>query len=141
MIHYPDKTLSGETDDGLDLTALIDVVFTLIVFLILTMGTSQVMTEINLSSSQKPLKSDTDTEQSIIIEVGHAPRFWKLGDLETREFTRFQEVFLSQHKDHRDREVVLALEKTLPVEELVALMDFLSLHQFSKIQIVNQWAP
>lgn len=137
--HYPLQT--AENQEGLDLTALIDVIFTLIIFLILTMGTTQVMTEINITHTQKAKFQEPTEEQVILVEVNHRNGTWKSGGQTSTRFTDFRKDFLERHRDSRKRPVILALEKTLPVEHLVELMDFLSLNGFTDIQIVSEWQP
>ncbi len=141
MIQYQDFGNPNDTDEGLDLTALIDVIFTLIIFLILTMGTTQIMTEINVTRSNRPLLADQAKVKPLVVEVSHVNRFWKIGDYTTKEFSGFEHHFLARYGNEQYRPVVLALDRTLPVENLVTLMDFLSKNGFTNIQIVNEWMP
>lgn len=127
--------------EGPDLTPLIDVVFTLIVFLILTMGTSQVMTEIQLSKSEKPLVESESESRSILIEVSRRNTSWKFENKVFNDFEAFADAFLKQYGRQPDRRVVLALEHDLPVEKLIDLMDFLALNEFTNIRIASEWAP
>lgn len=127
--------------EGPDLTPLIDVVFTLIVFLILTMGTSQVMTEIQLSKSEKSLVESEAENRSILVEVSRRKGFWKFDNRLFNDFEAFADAFLKQYGQQSDRRVVLALEHDLPVEKLIDLMDFLALNEFTNIRIASEWSP
>lgn len=141
MIHVPNLMNRTATDEGFDLTALIDVIFTLIIFLILTMGTTQIMTDINITRSRKPQFPSTSKQQSILVEVSHKSLSWKTGGHIYRNFTQFKQHFLSRYRDRKKTQVVLALENTLPVARLIELMDFLSINGFANIQVVSQWQP
>ncbi len=141
MIQLSKYSNSNDTSDGLDLTALIDVIFTLIIFLVLTMGTTQIMTDINITHTKKSQVSSNLKNHPIVVEVSQSGQYWKLDDQLIKEFPQFKNQFLTSYGDQQQRPVVLALEKTLPVEKLVALMDFLSMNGFSNIQIVSQWTP
>ncbi|MBU2513748.1 biopolymer transporter ExbD [bacterium] len=141
MIQYPDYGNSNEADGTLDLTALIDVIFTLIIFLILTMGTTQVMTEINVTRSNRSQLPAQPKADPLVIEVSHVNKFWKTHDFTVKNFAEFKNQFLSQYGKELQRPVVLALDRTLPVENLITLMDFLSKNGFTNIQIVSEWMP
>ena len=141
MIRSPDLISQNSSDEGLDLTALIDVIFTLIIFLILTMGTTQIMTEINITHSKKPQLQSLSDQAAIVVEVSHAKLTWKTGDRISKRFPDFKKQFLALYQNRRESPVVLALENTLPVERLVELMDFLSMNGFTNIQVVSKWKP
>lgn len=141
MITPPGLTNNTDNLEGLDLTALIDVIFTLIIFLILTMGTTQIMTEINITHSKKPQLPAVTKQEAIVVEVSHQTLSWKTGGRIVKDFPGFKKHFLSLYTNRTQSPVVLALENTLPVEHLVELMDFLSLNGFANIQVVSEWKP
>lgn len=140
MIQLKQFSLLNDSD-GLDLTPLIDVVFTLIVFLILTMGTSQVMTQIQLSKSTQLKHETLQKQQSILIEVNHKGKYWKVGDFRFSDFDLFKRQFIKLYGASTGQQVTLALSENLPVKDLISLMDFLSINQFSNIKIVSEWIP
>ena len=139
MIRYTPTQSLDNNSEGLDLTPLIDVVFTLIIFLILTMGTTQVMTEIQLTRSKKDTVATELKDQTIVIEVNHLKQHWKVENTIFKKFEPFTQFFLVRFSDRSHQPVVLALERTLPVEELISLMDFLARNGFSNIQIASKW--
>lgn len=139
MIQIPNTINRNENSESLDLTALIDVIFTLIIFLILTMGTTQIMTEINLTHSQNPQLPGIGKEQTILVEISHKDMSWKTGGRVIRDYAEFKTLFLSLYQNRQKTPVILALENTLPVEHLIKLMDFMSLNGFTDIQVVSEW--
>jgi len=140
MIQLP-ATNRNDDSDGLDLTALIDVIFTLIIFLILTMGTTQIMTEINVTHSSKPQLPTAMETPTILVEVSHENLSWKTGGEVIKDFSQFKMHFLSLYRNKQENPVILALENTLPVEYLIELMDFMSQNGFTNIQVVSEWMP
>ncbi|MCP4756593.1 MAG: hypothetical protein GY866_37500 [Proteobacteria bacterium] len=130
-----------QSDENIDLTALIDVLFTLLIFLILTMGATQISTEISLSHSQEKLPNKLQHIQPIVVEVSGTEHLWKIENRSFDTFSRFKVEFLAQYKSQPDRPILLALEHSLPVDSLVRLMNFLSVNGFSNIQIISEWAP
>jgi len=141
MIQIPSFRHLEPSDEGFDLTALIDVIFTLIIFLILTMGTTQIMTDIDITRSRNTQLAALSKQASIQVEVSHPTRSWKTGGQTFGSFPQFRQQFLSLYPDQQKTPVILALEHTLPVADLIELMDFLSMNGFTRIQVVSQWKP
>ncbi|MDT8447899.1 MAG: biopolymer transporter ExbD [bacterium] len=138
MIGLPPKAQS-HLEEALDLTAMVDVLFTLLVFLLLTMGTTQITTHLQLAQSSSRPQASPETAPNIPIELDR--QTWNLSGVTYQEFSAFSRAFLAAHRDEYNRPVRILPQRDLPVEELVRVMNFLSEHQFSNLQIQSQWAP
>jgi biopolymer transport protein ExbD len=129
-------------DDRVDMTALIDVLFTLMIFLILTMGAVQVSTEIRLAQSPlKPSDGSRPLLQPIVVEVNHPDRSWKIADSVFYSSDQFQTEFIQRFETERHRPLLLLVARSLPTEDLIGLLNFFSFHQFDHVQLISEWRP
>ncbi len=139
MIQRPNFRSNQSSDETIDLTSLTDVLFTLLIFFILAMGTTQITTEISLPGAEHYQNKSSKDIKSLLIEISHKDTFWKVEDHVFKSFTGFQKTFLAKYKHNKHRPILLGMERSLPVERLTELLNFLSVHQFSNIQIVSEW--
>jgi hypothetical protein len=40
----------------------------------------------------------------------------------------------------RDRPLLLAVEHSLPTEDLINLLNYFAFHQFDQVQLISEWA-
>jgi len=139
MIQLPRNRRQDSDDQIVDLTSLIDVLFTLLIFFILAMGATQITTEISLPGAQHYQNQLTKGIKPLVIEISHKKSSWKFENLVYQSFGEFQKGFLAKYQDQKLQPILLGLEKSLPVERLTELLNFLSVNQFSNIQIVSEW--
>ncbi len=139
MIQLPKTRTSQDADQVIDLTSLIDVLFTLLIFFILAMGATQITTEISLPGAEHYQSQNTKGIKPLVIEISHQAFYWKVENRIFTSFTEFQKEFLAKYQHNKHRPILLGLERSLPVERLTELLNFLSVHQFSNIQIVSEW--
>lgn len=139
MIRLPNHRKNDSGDQIVDLTSLIDVLFTLLIFFILAMGATHITTEISLPGAQHYQSQLTKGIHPLVIEISHKKATWKFENLIYQSFSEFQKGFLAKYQSKKNQPILLGLEKSLPVERLTELLNFLSVNQFSNIQIVSEW--
>jgi len=126
--------------DGIDLTALIDVIFTLLLFLILSMGATQVSTTIKLSKTPQAGPDGLRQRSPVIVEVSQTDSYWKIEDRTFADFGSFQAYFLQRFDGEFQRPLLLAVEGTVPTETLLQLLHFFAVHRFQNVQVISQWS-
>ena len=127
-------------ESSLDLTSLMDTVFILLIFFVLTSGMTQVATQVDLSHSTE--NSETQTKSNaILVEIFDNPRQWKVDGVVLADYLAVTQHLLKLHQEDVQRDIVLAPARQLPVEELIQLLNFLAANRITNAQIISQWAP
>ena len=133
----PKLTSESTALEAVDLTSLIDVLFILLVFLILAMGTPLSFTEIKLPSSSQTAQKATqqNPESSIRILQGGNLRFQGKDFTQTHDFKiYFRSVALPT-----GQALSIAPDKAGPIGVLVEVMEFLGAEGYQKIEVLQEW--
>lgn len=130
---------SDSEEIALDLTSLIDVIFILLVFLILTAGISHVYTQVDIPKSDTPPVASKKEELEILVEIPEIS-VWVIDKKRYTNRNDFREELLKLSRERKDSLLLIAPKRTLPVEELVKLLNFLAEKGISNLQIVSQWS-
>jgi len=115
-----------------DLTPLIDVVFILIIFFIVTSSFRKDKTALNLtlpSSNATQIKID---KKQLIIEVTKS-KFAYMGDETT--LLNIQK-HLEKIKDYK-QSIVIKIDKDVPYKRVVSILDILQLNNLNNISLVT----
>jgi biopolymer transport protein ExbD len=116
MININNNNRKNIIDDFLpDLTPLLDVVFMLIIFLILTINTISFSLEVNLPEDEYNyleihlLKSNS----------------WQINQKKFSNEKKFKNYLLNYHKKHPDQKIILITDKGSKVGKLISILTFL----------------
>lgn len=107
-----------------DLTPLLDVVFMLIVFLILTINTTFFSLEVNLPD-------DNDDSSKAISDNNHLEihllksNFWKINEEKFSNEAKFKDYLLSYHQKHPKQKIIIITDKSSEVGKLISILTFL----------------
>ena len=135
MIRVPDSGRKNLINDLLpDLTPLLDIVFMLIVFLILTINTSLYSLEVNVPTDKDAVSQAVTDDKSISVHLLGKGKGWKIN----------KSTYLSEEEFRKDLakiataeySVMIISDKNAPVEKLVSLLTFLEKNKISKANIM-----
>lgn len=130
------------TDLMPDLTPLLDVMFMLIVFLILTANSVAFTFDIALPKDTE--KVATALQESEVIKVQLLPGAsqedmgWKIGERSFPDKEAFQQALLALHTQQPDRKVIILGEPDTPMQRLLSVLTFLRKHAIPTADIVME---
>lgn len=139
MINIPDSGRKNIMNDLLpDLTPLLDIVFMLIVFLILTINTSLYSLEVNVPQDKDAVSQAVTDDKSISVHLLEKEKGWKINEssyLSEKEFRKdLAKIATAEYS------VMIISDKDAPVEKLVSLLTFLEKKKISKANIMVERA-
>lgn len=134
MININNNSRKNIVNDFLpDLTPLIDVVFILIIFLILSINTASFSLEVNLPE-------DKDNSSKVISDNKYLEihllknNIWKVGSKTFLNEEEFRDYLLLQHKKNKDRKLIILADDDSSVGKLISVLTFL---KKQNIQMAN----
>lgn len=136
------SSMGGDENEemGIDLTSLMDVIFILLIFFVLTSGTAYFYTDIQIPKTKE--KTETNSPKigtkSILIELP-GKKEWKINGESFLESKLFEKKLIELGKLDSGASFILAPERNLPVEELIQLLNFLTAHQIQNVQVLSRW--
>ena len=144
MIRRPGDYQADESFSSLaiDLTPMIDVMFLLIIFFVLTSNSAQFALDINLPKPEQGQSVEVDASRQMVIALKTSPALWVVDEKEYGSWEEAKAV-LSMNHALNEREIVIAGDKDLPLDRLINLLSYLETAgvQASKILIDPPAAP
>lgn len=121
-----------------DLTPLLDIIFIVMVFLLLTANIS-----IQTMNVDIPTTSDTAILQSppadvIAINILATEPNWAIQKQTFSDWESFNEVLLKQHKANPEHSLVVAIDKDVAVEKMLKLLAFLQHNKINATSIIME---
>ncbi len=132
------KTLNRRRGEGvIDLTAMTDMIFILLIFFILTSNVAQNVFDIELPKadpSYKQTKSLSDVKD-IKITIFTNGEF-AVGETKYKSYDDFKKEVKRLYSLNKNTQFVLITEKTLPTENLFTVLTFLKAEDITKVDIL-----
>lgn len=139
MNYYKKRKLANKRKGEVffDLTPMVDVVFILLVFFILTANVAQNVFDLSLPSADENYKEERDINDFKQVKI----TLFTVGDYAIDEekisnYVKFKENLVLIHKREPETEFLIISENTLPVEKLMELLTFLKSQNITKIDIL-----
>ncbi|ALM72842.1 TPA: biopolymer transporter ExbD [Vibrio vulnificus] len=119
------KVPQSHQDSGLtpDLTPLLDIIFIVMVFLMLTAAVKLESIDVNLPSSDSKVVSPVD-KQSLTINILADEPHWAINGQRYLDWQNFT-LALTEETKNSDKPVVIGADKTADIQHLVTLLAFL----------------
>ncbi len=115
-----------------DLTSMLDILFILIVFFMLTVGTVYQSLDLKLPSSISEELPHEDLEKKIMLEIGSS--HYALEGKAIKEFSNLKEEISMTIQNKPEHELIIASDKSIPIEKLLRVLTYL---QSQGIQAAN----
>ncbi|MBE7213805.1 biopolymer transporter ExbD [Shewanella benthica] len=129
---------AGSSITGLDLTPLIDIIFIVLVFLLLTANTQLLSLAIEVPTESTSELQALSQDKHLTINVMASPPFWALDGKEYQDFKQFEQAFISSFKEKPDAKVIIAADKEAQVQPLMTLLALMQRQQISNTQILME---
>lgn len=121
-----------------DLTPLLDIMFMLIVFLILTTNPVQEAFEVNLPKNQEDVLKNISEKDVIKVTIFAEQRKWAVNEQKFADFTIFKQNLLDNYQNSESKHVVIFSDQEVTVDRLLKLLTFMSAEGVEVADIVME---
>ncbi|MCX8905574.1 ExbD/TolR family protein [Vibrio parahaemolyticus] len=137
MIKVPqDNNRNGLTPD---LTPLLDIIFIVMVFLMLTAAVKLDSLDVTLPSTDSQAVAEVD-KQSITVNILKDEPYWAINGQTYIDWENFTLALLEESKS-TDKPIVIGAEKTANIQSLVQLLGFLQENGIQATQLLTDESP
>ncbi|EHR4995010.1 ExbD/TolR family protein [Vibrio parahaemolyticus] len=137
MIKVPqDNNRNGLTPD---LTPLLDIIFIVMVFLMLTAAVKLDSLDVALPSTDSQAVAEVD-KQSITVNILKDDPYWAINGQTYIDWENFTLALLEESKS-TDKPIVIGAEKTANIQSLVQLLGFLQENGIQATQLLTEESP
>ncbi|MDF4802654.1 biopolymer transporter ExbD [Vibrio parahaemolyticus] len=137
MIKVPqDNNRNGLTPD---LTPLLDIIFIVMVFLMLTAAVKLDSLDVALPSTDSQAAAEVD-KQSITVNILKDEPYWAINGQTYIDWENFTLALLEESKS-TDKPIVIGAEKTANIQSLVQLLGFLQENGIQATQLLTEESP
>lgn len=119
-----------------DLTPLLDIIFIVMVFLMLTAAVKLDSLEVDLPTTDSNQVSTVD-KRSLTINILDAPPHWAIDGQTYLDWHNFTLALLEQHQSN-PQPIVIGAEKTADVQHLVKLLAYLQENGIQATQLLTE---
>ncbi|EJI1392315.1 biopolymer transporter ExbD [Vibrio parahaemolyticus] len=137
MIKVPqDNNRNGLTPD---LTPLLDIIFIVMVFLMLTAAVKLDSLDVALPSTDSQAVAEVD-KPSITVNILKDEPYWAINGQTYIDWENFTLALLEESKS-TDKPIVIGAEKTANIQSLVQLLGFLQENGIQATQLLTEESP
>ncbi len=135
------KTPQDNSRHGLtpDLTPLLDIIFIVMVFLMLTTAVKLDSLDVNLPSSDSQAVASVD-QKSITVNILKEEPHWAINGKAYIDWDNFKIALLEESKS-TDKPIVIGAEKMANIQSLVQLLGFLQENGIQATQLLTEESP
>ena len=119
-----------------DLTPLLDIIFIVMVFLMLTAAVKLDSLDVNLPSTDSQAVSEVD-KQSITVNILEETPHWAINGKAYIDWENFTIALIEESKS-TDKPIVIGAEKTADIQSLVKLLGFLQENGIQATQLLTE---
>ncbi|NOH22199.1 ExbD/TolR family protein [Vibrio europaeus] len=119
-----------------DLTPLLDIIFIVMVFLMLTAAVKLDSFEVDLPTTDSQVVSEVDTK-SLTVNILEAEPHWAIDGKEYIDWENFTLALLEEYKSNK-QPIVIGADKTAEVQHLVKLLAFLQENGIQATQLLTE---
>ena len=119
-----------------DLTPLLDIIFIVMVFLLLTANISIKTLTLDIPSTDQVEVLESPTSQVIALSLLVGEPSWAIEETTYSNWESFANALLALHKKFPERAVVIASDKKVSVERMLQLLAFMQQNQINATNIM-----
>ncbi|MDV5389039.1 ExbD/TolR family protein [Shewanella xiamenensis] len=123
---------------SVDLTALIDIIFIVLVFLLLTANSRLLSLPVDVPQSPSNAITAFEHKQSIAINIMATSPYWAINGEKFADLTAFNSAFEALLTAQPQATVIIAADKAAPVEPLMQLLALLQGNAINQTQILME---
>jgi len=130
---------SSQFEDELkpDLTPLLDIIFIVMVFLLLTASIKLQSLEVELPQTETKTLQTTESDP-VTVNLTAQPPYWALQGNPIESWEEFKQVLLKEVKANPDKPIVIGADKAGSVENMLKLLAFLQQHEIKATQLLME---
>lgn len=137
------RTSSGshgheESHPALDLTPLVDVIFILLVFFLLTASSVDRALTVDLPQEGADQATPVTTPRPITLTLLAGEARWAVDDQSFRDWPEVERMLLRLRVERPTAEIVIAGERSTPLERVLQALAFLRREQWSVARILME---
>ncbi|MEE1674177.1 biopolymer transporter ExbD [Agarivorans aestuarii] len=121
-----------------DLTALLDIIFIVLVFLLLTANSRVYQMDMDLPATSQAQASVASEPAKLQLSLFQDNPIWGLGEQRYQTFSAFEQAIKQQSQDQTKPSVSLASERQVPVEHLLKMLELLQQLEIETTQILME---
>ncbi|USD38877.1 biopolymer transporter ExbD [Ferrimonas sp. SCSIO 43195] len=137
MIRVPESA-ADSAGASVDLTPLIDIIFIVLVFLLLTANTRLLALPVDVPEQAESALGPVSEDNTLAVNVLAADPHYALNQTPYRDWEEFKSAFLAAHSQHPDYTVVVAADKHAPIQPLMQLLALMQARQIDQTQILME---
>jgi len=119
-----------------DLTPLLDVMFMLIVFFILTANAVPYALDVNLPQDKEDIAQAVETSDTLSVTLLPENNQWKLNDVLYQSEQKFKTALKAKAQEHK--KVIIIGDKDVSMQKLLNVMTFLRKHKIETADIIME---
>ncbi|OAN17697.1 biopolymer transporter ExbD [Photobacterium jeanii] len=120
-----------------DLTPLLDIIFIVMVFLLLTASVKIQSLDVDLPQTSTEVLEETQADPITINLLAKAP-YWALQGEESEDWESFETDLITQVKANPNKPIVIGADKGASVEQMLKLLALLQQHQIKATQLLME---
>lgn len=136
MIGRPESDSSSWRSLTPDITPLLDIIFIVLVFLLLTANIPLQSLEVDLPQTDSESLTSLQDDQSVTINLLAGTPAWALDGEQYEDWEQFKPILLAQAEQLKAAELILASDKDVTVDNMLKLLAFLQEQQIEATQIL-----
>jgi len=140
MIHTSHSMVSEPQNTTPDLTPLLDIIFIVLVFLLLTATIKLETMEVTLPTSDHQAEVEVDARAVTVNILSEEPH-WAIDGKPVESWELFQSTLISTLSTKKEPQVVIAADKTAEVQHMVSLLTFLQQQKIAATQLLIDREP
>ena len=122
----------------IDLTAMTDIIFILLIFFILTSNVAQNIFDFEIPKADENFKEAKQPNSKEVKVSLFANGEFAIGETIFKDYKAFTNALKIVHKKDVNAEFLLVTEKTLPVQNLMQVLTFFKSENITKIDVLIQ---
>lgn len=121
-----------------DLTPLLDVMFMLIIFLVLTTNTIEQVFDVKLPEDKQNVTEGLTEQDLIKITIFDEGNIWAIDDEKFSDFEEFQQLIVKVHSEKPEHDIIIYSDKNSTIDRLMKLLTFLRSENIETADIVME---
>ncbi|MGL5759647.1 ExbD/TolR family protein [Plesiomonas sp.] len=125
-------------DIGIDLTPLLDIIFIVLVFLLLTANVRLQSMEIDLPEIDSAHSSTPVEQQPLTLHLLASEPYWALNEQTYSSWDEFRQALLQRRQQLPNANIIIAADRNVSAERLLNLLNFLQQQHIPAAQILTK---
>ncbi|WP_295899042.1 biopolymer transporter ExbD [uncultured Vibrio sp.] len=136
MITSRQKSAPFGSDLTPDLTPLLDIIFIVMVFLLMTANIDIKTMDIDVPTTDETQVLTSIDSEVIAVNLLTTSPHWAIEQTPFESWDTFSNALIKQTNNHPDKDIVIGSDKDVPVEKMLQLLSFMQKNQMNATSII-----